>query len=126
MKYKSYSIKSYCYLFCVACFVVPTITSAAIHSDKVTPVRLGVWTTSSSDSNWNSGDKVSLRLSSVHPWENCAYNSVWFHGNTLQGKNIISILLTAITTGSQVLITVRDDTKVGGVVCEMTAIESPY
>lgn len=106
-----------------AIFLAPTHAFSATYSATVTPIRVGVWTTSSTDANWNSGDKIAVRLSAAFPWSNCSYNQVWFDGTTPQGKNLLSLFMTAIVINKNVNITVRDDTKTGSV-CEAIAIET--
>jgi len=112
---------------CTLLFASVSFSSSALadtNSATVTPKGIGAWTSSSGDTNWNSSEKLSLRLTALYPWSNCSYNSVWFDSGTSKGKTILSLLLSSIATGKQVSITVRDDTKVGGVVCEMVAIET--
>ena len=86
----------------------------------VTPVSIGVYTTSSSDSNWNSGDKLFIRLLNSVNQDTCTSNVVWF---SRSDNVMLSVALTAISRGKQASIGVRTDTKVGGAVCELVRLE---
>ncbi len=113
-----------CFIPLVILGLLASDVFSASHSALVSLKGMQVWTTSSDDPNWNSGDKVSVRLTNNYPWPNCSYNSVWFNNTGGQGATLLALLTSAAAQGKPVVISVRDDTKVGGVVCELTHIET--
>jgi len=123
MKYNIFLIKYFRLYIYAAFLLVSSQSFAASHSATVTPIGIGAWTTTSDVPVWNNGDIMMLRLSALYPWSPCSRNVVWFNSENSQGKNILSMLLTAIVTGKLISVSVRDDTPVGTNLCEATAVE---
>jgi len=124
VKHNIFLIKYFRQFLYLALLSVTSVSFAAIDSATVTPVGIGAWTNSSTFTSWNSGYTMAVRLSALYPWASCSYNMVWFDGGSVQGQNILSMLRMAIKAGKPVAITVKDDTLVDGVICEMTSIET--
>lgn len=84
----------------------------------VTPVSIGVYTTAAADVTWHS--KLYVRLAAPVS-STCTHDAVWF---ARTDNVMLSVTLAAIATNKQAVILVREDTKVGGTVCELVHLES--